>query len=137
MFTSETLNLIHLFEGVTRTHVKDCIVFDDKIAFVVGVGEGVMAVGKDGEHVIRISELTKKSIRVVEYSPDPSKFVMNVFHVYGPQKVEIQKNNDINHATVTVDPELKGKAIGKAGSNLKVAREIIRRHHDIQSVNVA
>ncbi len=138
VFTSETLNLIALFEKLTRTTVKDCIVFPDKIAFVVAEGQGVLAVGKDGENVIRASELTRKSIRVVEYSTDPEKFVMNVFHVYGPEKVEITKNsNNITHATVTVNPDLKGKAIGKEGSNLKVAREIIRRHHDIQSVNVS
>lgn len=137
MFTAETLNLIALFEELTKANVKDCIVFPDKIAFVVAEGEGVLAVGKDGSKVIRASELTKKSIRVVEYSPDPEKFVMNVFHVYEPQKVEFTRNKNITHATVTVAPQHKGKAIGKEGSNLKVAREIIRRHYDIQSVSVA
>ncbi|NLL94374.1 MAG: NusA-like transcription termination signal-binding factor [Thermoplasmatales archaeon] len=137
VFTAETLNLIAFFEKLTKTTVRDCIVFPDKIAFVVDEGQGVLAVGKDGGNVIKASEMTRKSIRVVEYSPDPEKFVMNVFHVYGPQKVEITKNShNVTHATVTVAPEHKGKAIGKEGSNLKVAREIIRRHHDIQSVNV-
>ena len=62
---------------------------------------------------------------MVEYSSDPQKFVMNVFHIYGPQKVEIEQRGNITHATVTVDPKLKGRAIGKAGKNLRIARDIV------------
>ena len=41
------------------------------------------------------------------------------------------------HATVTVDPAWKARAIGKAGKNLKIARAILLRHTDIVSVSVA
>jgi N utilization substance protein A len=35
-----------------------------------------------------------------------------------------------------VDPKLKGRAIGKAGKNLRIARDIVNRHHEIQSISV-
>ena len=102
----------------------------------VDKGQGNIAVGKKGEHVIMLKEKTGKNIQVVEYSENQEQFVMNVFHIYGPQKVEIEQRGNITHATVTVDPKLKGRAIGKAGKNLRIARDIVNRHHEIQSISV-
>ncbi|KUE74322.1 NusA protein [Candidatus Methanomethylophilus sp. 1R26] len=136
VLTDDTLRYIALFQQLTHTNAVDCMDTPDKLVFVVEKGQGNIAVGKKGEHVIKLKEITGKNIQVVEYSDDPAQFVMNVFHVYKPQKVVIEKRGDINHATVTVDPELKGRAIGKAGRNLRIARDIVNRHHDIQSLSV-
>lgn len=136
VFTEDTLRYISLFEAVTKTSVIDCMDAEDKLVYVVEKGQGHTAVGKKGEHVIKLKEKTGKNIQVVEYSDDPVQFVMNVFHIYGPQKVEIEQRENITHATVTVDPKLKGRAIGKAGKNLRIARNIVNRHHEIQSISV-
>ena len=136
VLTDDTLRYIALFQQLTHTNAVDCMDTPDKLVFGVEKGQGNIAVGKKGEHVIKLKEITGKNIQVVEYSDDPAQFVMNVFHVYKPQKVVIEKRGDINHATVTVDPELKGRAIGKAGRNLRIARDIVNRHHDIQSLSV-
>ena len=136
VLTDDTLRYIALFQQLTHTNAVDCMDTPDKLVFVVEKGQGNIAVGKKGEHVIKLKEITGKNIQVVEYSDDPAQFVMNVFHVYKPQKVVIEKRGDINHATVTVDLDLKGRAIGKAGRNLRIARDIVNRHHDIQSLSV-
>lgn len=136
VLTEDSLRYIALFQQITHTNAIDCMCAYDKLVFVVEKGQGNVAVGKKGDHVIKLSELTGKSIQVVEYSDDPQQFVMNVFHIYGPQKVVIEQRGDITHATVTVDPKLKGRAIGKNGKNLRIARDIVNRHHDIQSLSV-
>ncbi len=136
VLTEDTLRYISLFETVTKTAAIDCMDTEDKLVFIVEKGKANVAVGKKGEHVIRLKELTGKNIQVVEYSEDQEQFVMNVFHIYGPQKVVIEQRGTITHATVTVDPKLKGRAIGKAGKNLRLARDIVNRHHDIQSLSV-
>lgn len=136
VLTADTLGYINLFQSITKTHVKDCMETEDKLVFVVGVGEGNTAVGKKGENVIRMKDKTGKNIQVVEYSDDPIQFVKNVFHVYLPKSVEIEERGNVTHATVTVDPKMKGKAIGKEGKNLRIARDIINRHHEIQSIIV-
>jgi len=136
VLTEDTLKYISLFEALTKANVIDCMETDDKLVFVVEKGQGNTAVGHKGENVIRLSEMTGKNIQVVEYSDDPAQFVKNVFHIYNPQKVEIEQRNNITHATVTVDPKLKGRAIGKAGKNLRIARDIVNRHHEIQSISV-
>ena len=136
VLTEDTLRYISLFEAITKANVKDCMDTEDKLVFVVDKGQGNIAVGKKGEHVIMLKEKTGKNIQVVEYSENPEQFVMNVFHIYGPQKVEIEQRGNITHATVTVAPKLKGRAIGKAGKNLRIARDIVNRHHEIQSISV-
>jgi N utilization substance protein A len=73
----------------------------------------------------------------VEFSDDPEQFIRNVFYIYDVQDVKIEDRGNIKHATVTVDPKVKGRAIGKGGKNLKIARDIVNRHHDIQSISVA
>ncbi len=136
VLTEETLGYIRLFVAITNTNVKDCMDTEDKLVFVVEKGQGNTAVGKKGEHVIKLKDKTGKNIQVVEYSDEPEQFVKNVFHIYNPQKVEIEQRGNITHATVTVDPKLKGRAIGKAGKNLRIARDIVNRHHEIQSISV-
>jgi N utilization substance protein A len=59
-----------------------------------------------------------------------------VFRDYGVKKVVISYRGKIKHATVTVNPAMKAKAIGKGSKNLKLARDTINRHHDVQSVNI-
>ena len=136
VLTEDTLRYIAPFQQMTPTNAVDCMDTEDKLVFVVEKGQGNIAVGKKGEHVIKLKDMTGKNIQVVEYSDDPQQFVMNVFHIYNPQKVVIGQRGNITHATVTVDPKLKGRAIGKAGKNLRIARDIVNRHHDIQSLSV-
>lgn len=126
-----------MFEKITNTRVKDCLETEDKLVFVVAPGQANRAVGKGGEHVIKMKNTTGKNIQVVEYSDDPEEFIKNVFYSYDVEKVEIENRGDIVHATVTVDPKVKGRAIGKNGRNLKIARNVVNRHHDIQSISVA
>jgi N utilization substance protein A len=135
--TGDTLRHITLFENLTGTRVKDCVDTVVKLIFVVENGQGSRAVGKKGEHVIKLKNLTGKDIQVIEYSDDPETFVKNVFHTYQVQSVTIEMRGNIVHATVKVDPKSKGKAIGKNGKNLRIARDIVNRHHNIQSINVA
>lgn len=136
-FTEDTLRYISLFETLTRTRVKDCMETEDKLVFVVEPGQANRAVGKAGENVINLKNHTGKNIQVIEYSDDPETFIRNVFYNYNVQSVVIENRGTIVHATVTVDPTVKGRAIGKNGRNLKIARDIVNRHHNVQSINVA
>ncbi|MFA5311949.1 MAG: NusA-like transcription termination signal-binding factor [Methanomassiliicoccales archaeon] len=136
-FTEDTLRYIRLFEDMTRTRVRDCMEAEDKLVFVVDPGQANRAVGKGGENVINLKNKTGKNIQVIEYSDDPETFIKNVFYNYNVQSVVLENRGNIVHATVTVDPKVKGRAIGKNGRNLKIARDIVNRHHNVQSINVA
>lgn len=135
-FDSDTLRYITLFENVTHARVKDCIAFEDRVIFIIETGDVLRAIGKKGEHVLRLKGIIKKNIHVIEFNTDPLTFVKNVFYHYGVESVEIEMRGTIKHVSVKVKPEMKGKAIGKDGKNLKIFRDIIHRYFDIQSVSV-
>ena len=126
-----------LFQDVTRTTVVDCLDTADRIVFVVRTGDIARAIGKKGENVAKLRRLMNRDILVVEYAEEPATFIANVFRNYKVKKVDIEQRGDITHATVTVDASMKGKAIGREGKNLRIARDLISRHFPIQSVSVA
>lgn len=137
VINSETMGMITAFETLTGASVKDCIDGTDRIIFVINTGLIGKAVGKNGKNIVKLKDMFNKNVQIVEFSDKPEQFVKNVFRNYDVQKVEIEQRGNITHATVTVNPQMKAKAIGKDGKNLKIAREIISRHHKIESVNIA
>jgi N utilization substance protein A len=136
-FDAETLGYIRIFEERTGAGVKDCFESEGKLLFLVAPGEIPKAVGPAGAVIDRLKELLKKEIQVIEYSDDAETLVRNIFYAFGATKVEIAPKGNGRHATVTVDPAWKARAIGKAGKNLKLARSVLMRHTDIHSVSVA
>jgi N utilization substance protein A len=136
-FNEDTLGYVTIFQNVTMCTVMDCVDTGDKIIFVVGKGEASRAIGRKGETVARVRLLLKRDIQVIEFSEKPEEFVANVFHAYDVKKVEIEDRDGVTHATVTVETTKKGRAIGKEGKNLRMARDLIARHHAIESVSVA
>jgi N utilization substance protein A len=136
-FNEDTLGYVTIFQNVTLCTVMDCVDTGDKIIFVVGKGEASKAIGRKGETVARVRLLLKRDIQVIEFSEKPEEFVANVFHAYDVKKVEIEDRDGVTHATVTVESTKKGRAIGKEGKNLRMARDLIARHHAIESVSVA
>lgn len=134
---TETLGYIRLFEERTGAQVKDCLAAEDKLIFLVAPGEIHKAVGPGGVLVDRLKGMLKKEIQVVEYADEPEALARNIFYFYNVKSVELGPKGRGRHATITVDPAWKARAIGKAGKNLKIARAILLRHTDIHSVSVA
>ncbi len=134
---NETLGYLRLFEEATGARVRDCFFAEEKLVFLVEPADLIRAVGPGGVRVDRLKEILKKEIAVVAYSDDPATLARNVFYFFQPTSVEIVPKGRGRHATVTVDPAWKARAIGKQGRNLKVARAILARHTDVQSVSVA
>jgi N utilization substance protein A len=134
---TETLGYIRLFEERTGARVKDCLEAEDKLVFLVYPGDIPKAVGPAGTLVERLKGMLKKEIQVVEFDEDPEVLARNVFFAYQPKSVALSPKGKGRHATVTVDPAWKARAIGKSGKNLKIARAILMRHTDIHSVSVS
>src|SRR5437773_1091650 len=135
VFDEQTIKYVALFQDLTRTTVVDCVDATDKLIFVVKEGDIGKAIGKKGENIAKLKRLMNKDIHVVEYSDQPDRFVANVFRNFDVKGVQLEQRGDIVHATV--EATKKGGAIGKEGRNLRVSRDLIARHHPIQSVSVA
>jgi N utilization substance protein A len=136
-FNEDALRIISLFQRVTRSTAKDLLETPERLIFVVKEGEGGKAIGKGGKNVTRLREMMGKEIKVIEYSPVPEGFLRNIFRSYNIKNIEIEEREKGLHATVSVETTQKGLAIGKDAKNLRVARELMSRHHNIDSVSVA
>lgn len=134
---TQALGFIRVFEETTGAHVKDCLEAEDRVVFLVAPGDILKAVGPGGAVVDRLKDAMHREIQVVEYSDDAATLARNIFYFFSPHDVAVGPKGRGLHATVTVDPAWKARAIGKAGKNLKVARAILLRHTNIQSVSVA
>ncbi len=135
--TQDDLLAFGLFERVTHARPKDFVKLDDRIVFVVEPGELKRALGPQARSLHQLQDLFEKPVDIVEFSDEPAQFLKNIFHPYEVSGVEFSTKGERKHATVTVRPDEKGRAIGKGGRNLKVAQMLASRHTDIQSVSVA
>ncbi len=135
------LQSISLFEKFTGVRARDCIEGEDKVMFLVDVGFARIAIGKKGSNVGKVRNTLNKNVEVIEYSPDTVQFLKNLFYNYGVTRVEISEKTGEDGSkkkigNVWVDPRDKGRAIGKAGSNIDLLRKLALRNHEVNTIIV-
>ncbi len=133
--STESIRYIALFESLTGANIKDCLVYDDKIVFLVRKGDMGVAIGKGGINVEKAREIIGKKVEILEHSDDPEEFLTNLFK---PVKVRVNiiNKDDRKIAYVQAPAQYKGLVIGKGGKNINKVKELVRRHHDIDDVIV-
>lgn len=136
--TEKEWRYIAIFEQLTDVEVLDYVELDDLAVFVVRKGEVGKAVGKGGRKLTDLSHLLGgKRIKVVEHSDDLREFLVNAMQPASVKDVEVVERDGKVTAIVKVPDEEKGKAIGKGGKNLKVVRELVRRHFKVERLVLA
>ena len=92
-----------------------------------------------GEKGIRIGsilkELNGEKVDLVLYSENPEEFVKNALSPAKNVYVTIDKDSESNEALVIVSDEELSIAIGKAGSNIKLASKLTKYHLTIKSMS--
>uniref|UniRef100_A0A7C3UJM6 Probable transcription termination protein NusA n=1 Tax=Geoglobus ahangari TaxID=113653 RepID=A0A7C3UJM6_9EURY len=133
--STESIRYIALFESLTGAIVKDCLIYDDRVVFLVRKGDMGLAIGKGGINVEKAREIIGKKVEIFEHSDNPAEFIENVFR---PIKVTVKivERGDKKIAYVYASSQYKGLIIGKGGKNINKVKELVRRHHDIEDVIV-
>ncbi|HIH39799.1 TPA: NusA-like transcription termination signal-binding factor [Candidatus Woesearchaeota archaeon] len=133
VFDINVLNIMKTFDNVTHAKLKDCIVEEEKIIFIVSENELSKAIGKNASNVKRLAEILKKKIKIVEFSSDTLKLIKNFIH---PLKADnIYEENGIV-VLESADSKVKGLLIGRAAQNLRKLEEYIRRYVDVKEIKV-
>lgn len=132
--STEGLRYIALFEELTKATVKDCIIDDGRIIYVIKAGDMGAAIGKNGDHINRVKKTVDKHIDLVEYSDEPVTFIKNAFSPVTVRTVNIVDRNNKRLAYVEVSNKDKGLAIGRNGKNIEKVKLVAKRHHDIDDV---
>lgn len=130
--SQDAINYMLLFEKRTGVGVKDCIPEEDTITFIVDRGKVGAAIGKNGSMVNKIKKEFGKEIHIYEYSDDATQFIRNLMYPIKVEKVEL--NNKA--LKIYIDKAEKKRAIGKGGRKINSARELLKRHFDINEIKV-
>jgi N utilization substance protein A len=132
--STEGIRYIALFEKLTGATVRDCIIDDGRIIYVIKAGDMGAAIGKNGDHINRMKKTVDKHIDLVEYSEEPVTFIKNAFGPVTVKSVNIVNRNNKRLAYVEVSNKDKGLAIGRNGKNIEKVKLVAKRHHDIDDV---
>ena len=131
-----SMELISLFNSISGAIIKDCVVEDDRIIFVVEKGNMGVAIGIKAKNLEKLRTLFKKSVKFVEIDDDKKKFIENLCKPYEINKIEIEGNDSSSIVKIEVNPRDKSKLIGKGGKNINMIRKLARRHHPIKDVQI-
>ena len=134
--TDKEMRYISLFEAATGAEIIDCVEHGDLVVFVVGEGELPKVLAGRGFKIQNFSRMIKKKVKVVEYSPDPAKFIQNALQpakLLEPVRIT-ERADGRKMAVAVVDPKYRAIAIGRAGRTIELVRFLAKRHHNIDHV---
>ncbi|MFC7166788.1 NusA-like transcription termination signal-binding factor [Halospeciosus flavus] len=138
--SDEARQYIGAFEEETEATAVDCLVDDefDRLVFVVKAGEMPKAIGEGGETVQHLEEEFGRDVELVEDAPTAEGFVANALSPAAVYNVTISEmgEEDETVAYAEVAHEDRGVAIGKEGRNIKAAKELAKRHFDIDDIQL-
>jgi len=131
----QSLQIISYFEKKTRAQVKDIIESENNTIFVVMPGEASKAIGKGGANIRELSDKFKKTVKVVEFSPDINVFIANLIK---PNKVEnITREGEVI-TLHPVDYKNRGFIIGRNATTLRQTEYIVKKYFpDVKELKVA
>ena len=128
--TIETIEQINLFEKVTGAHVKDCIVKDNNLVFIIEEG----SVQKAVRGLPKIESMLKKQVRIIGHSEDLNKFILNLIYPEKPENIRL--DGKIVYIE-SQDTKVKGRIFGRSRERLQWINELVKKYFDIEEVRVA
>ena len=135
--SDEARQYIALFEDATDVAARDCIVDEefDRVVFLVPPGEMGKAIGPGGRRVKRLEERIGRSVELVEDADRAEDFVANALAPAAVYNVTVSENES-TVAYAEVASEDRGVAIGRDGKTIRRARELAKRHFDVDDVQL-
>ena len=135
-FSNETVQYINMASKYSKVSIKDCLVEDDRIIFVVEKGQLGIAIGSKAKNLEKLRTLFKKNIKFVEFDDDKERFIRNLCKPYQINNIIIEGEDNSSMVRIEVIPRDKSKLIGKGGRNINMIRKLAQRHHPIKDVQI-
>ncbi|MCX8194605.1 MAG: NusA-like transcription termination signal-binding factor [Candidatus Micrarchaeota archaeon] len=125
--SNDEMKCIASFESVTGATVKDCLITDEAVAFIVKEGDLGRAIGRKGANITRVRQMFARQVLVFEDSENIEQFIRNLFGSVPVKNINIHEKMESKVAYVLVDGADRGAAIGKDGNRIKLGRAILQR----------
>ncbi len=133
-YTSDYIGNIILFENLTKSKVVDSLFVDGALYFVVDDDLGPI-IGKDGENIRNLQQKMKKKIKVFRYSKDIEQFTKNL--IAAPvNEIKILEKNNYKTINVSMEKSRMSLVIGRGGTNIKIIKEFLKRHFDVNDLKL-
>jgi len=133
-YNIDAMKFMSMFESMTKAKLKDCIISESMITFIVEENEIAKAIGKGGANVRKLESMLNKKVKIAEFSDDLAKFIQSLAY---PAKIrEIKKDGRIVVITAA-DTQSRGLIIGRGASVLRAYEAIVKRFFDIDEIKVA
>ncbi|MFH8119543.1 MAG: NusA-like transcription termination signal-binding factor [Candidatus Aenigmatarchaeota archaeon] len=133
-FDTESIRLMTIFENLTGVQVRDCLVEEDTVYFLVDEEKIGMAIGKNGSVVKNVEAAINKTIKLFGFSDDLTKFIKNL--IPKAINIKIMNSEDGKKVEVVVEKSEKPLVIGREGKNLKIIKELLKRNYDVSELVV-
>jgi N utilization substance protein A len=136
--TVEEMRYMSLLQDLTGAVARDCIIDQEnnRIIFIVRPGDAGKAIGRRGVNINRLRRLLNKEIEVLEYAEKLEDMVKNIFAPARVLGVKLVNREGKRVVYVTVDPNDKGRAIGRGGRKVAIARLVLKRYFDVDDVRI-
>ena len=131
----EKIQLINLFDRLTRVNALDCFEYNNKLVFLVPEDKLFYALGKNGSNAERISKMVNKRIKVVAFGDDPVKFIKSFISPIKPEEVTLEENVIKIKVESVTD---KAMLIGRNSKNIKSLSEMLKKYYKgIEKITVS
>jgi N utilization substance protein A len=121
-------------EKTSGTRVKDCIVTDTEIIYIVDEENLGKKKKKNGQHANKIRNALGKQVRIIGFNADPQKFTRNLIGLVEPKSIILEETETEKHIIVESDYKTHSSIRGKHGKKLKIVRDLLKRHHNVDDV---
>ena len=133
VYDMNAMKFMSLFENITKTNLKDCVIKENFVLFIVQPNEIGRAVGSKGVNVRKIERMLNKRVKIVEFSPEPVNFIKNLIH---PLQVKEITEDEGVYTLTAVDLKTRGMLIGRNASHLRAYEDIVKRYFPVKELKV-
>lgn len=133
---SSEIKYMTLFESVTGATVKDCVLEENALGFLVKKGDMGLAIGKKGANIGKVRDIVGKSIWVMEFNENREEFIKKLFDPVKVRQIRFKGPETEKNAVIQIEKKDRKKVIGPEGSRIKIARQFAQRHHLIDDISV-
>ncbi|MEE9323283.1 MAG: NusA-like transcription termination signal-binding factor [Candidatus Aenigmarchaeota archaeon] len=128
--TTEHVRVVSIFERLVRVHVRDCLINEDTVYFLVEPGKMGIAIGKGGSKIKNVCRALGKNVKIFEHADTPEKLLRKMI----PNINSIEIHEGV--ITISIPVSDKSTVIGKNGKNIKMIREFLNRHFNIKNLRL-
>lgn len=127
---TDHIRAVAIFEEISGVHVKDCIMDENSVYFLVETGKMGLAIGKNGVTIKAVEKALGKTVKIFEYADTAEGMLRNII----PNLKTIDINGD--SIIITIPLNERSAVIGKNGRNIKAIREFLNRHFSIKNLKL-